>query len=132
MEKQILDIENEFNMLENKNISLYMKNVKNIKKKMYKFEINLNKLCKESEDCDDSDNSDNSDNNDNNDNSEDEIEDIDKYLDNYCILLNSINNDNVNDKTIEELIQLSRQIEIMDKKIKIYQKTNSDLNIINL
>ena len=65
MEKQILDIENEFNMLENKNISLYMKNVKNIKKKMYKFEINLNKLCKESEDCDDSDNSDNSDNNDN-------------------------------------------------------------------
>ncbi len=123
MEKRILDIETEFNMLENKNISLYMKNVKQIKKNICKLEINLNKLCKDNDDNDDSDNSDNSDN---------EIEDIDKYLENYCILLNSINDDNVNDRTIEELIELLKKIEIMDKKIKTYQKTNNDLNIINL
>ncbi len=123
MEKRILDIENEFNMLENKNISLYMKNVKQIKKNICKLEINLNKLCKDNDDNDDSDNSDNSDN---------EIEDIDKYLENYCILLNSINDDNVNDRTIEELIELLKKIEIMDNKIKTYQKTNNDLNIINL
>ncbi len=123
MEKRILDIETEFNMLENKNISLYMKNVKQIKKNICKLEINLNKLCKDNDDNDDSDNSDNSDN---------EIEDIDKYLENYCILLNSINDDNVNDRTIEELIELLKKIEIMDNKIKTYQKTNNDLNIINL
>ncbi len=126
MEKRILDIENEFNMLENKNISLYMKNVKDIKKNISKLEINLNKLCKE---CD-NDESDEENNN--------EIVNIDKYLENYCLLLNSINhdnvnvNDNINNKTIEELIELSKQLEIMQKNIKIYQKSNNELNIINL
>ncbi len=124
MEKRILDIENEFNMLENKNISLYMKNVKQIKKNICKLEINLNNLCKDDDTVDTDDN--------NSDDSEDEIEDIDKYLENYCILLNSINDDNVNDRTIEELIELLKKIEIMDNKIKTYQKTNNDLNIINL
>jgi hypothetical protein len=38
----------------------------------------------------------------------------------------------VNNKTIEELIELLKKIETMDKKIKTYQKTNNDLNIINL
>ena len=128
MEKRILDIENEFNMLENKNISLYMKNVKHIKKNICKLEINLNKLCKEI----DNHNDDNDDNDDDDNNDNDEIENIDKYLDTYCILLNSIDNNNINDKSIEELIQLLKKIEIMDKKIKTYQKTNSDLNIINM
>ena len=118
MEKRILDIENEFNMLENKNISLYMKNVKDIKKSICKLEINLNKLCKE---CDNSD----SDN-------DDEIENIDKYLETYCLLLNSINDDNINNKTLEELLELSKQLELMEKNIKIYQKSNNELNIINL
>ena len=122
MEKRILDIENEFNMLENKNISLYMKNVKHIKKNVCKLEINLNKLCTNN----------NSDDIDDIDDSEEEIDNIDKYLDTYCILLNSINDDNINDKTIEELIVLLKEIEIMEKKIKIYHKTNNDLNIINL
>ena len=119
MEKRILDIENEFNILENKNISLYMKNVKDIKKSISKLEINLNKICK---DCDNSDDESNDEN----------IENIDKYLDIYCSLLNSINDDNINNKTIEELLDLSKQIESMEKNIKIYQKTNNDLNIIHL
>ena len=118
MEKRILDIENEFNMLENKNISLYMKNVKDIKKSICKLEINLNKLCKES------DNSDSD--------IDDEIENIDKYLETYCLLLNSINDDNINNKTLEELLELSKQLELMEKNIKIYQKSNNELNIINL
>jgi len=126
MEKQILDIENEFNMLENKNISLYMKNVRNIKKNICKLEINLNKLCKE---CSNNDNDDNSDS-DNDGNIE--IENIDKYLDMYCSMLNSINDENVNNKTIEELLELSKQLELMEKNIKIYQKSNNELNIINL
>ncbi len=118
MEKRILDIENEFNMLETKNISLYMKNVKDIKKSICKLEINLNKLCKESDNDDESD--------DNN------IENIDKYLDIYCNILNSVNDDNVNNKTLEELIELLKEIESMERYIKLYQKSNSELNIINL
>jgi hypothetical protein len=121
-----LDIENEFNMLENKNISLYMKNVRNIKKNICKLEINLNKMCKE---CSNNDNDDNSDS-DNDGNIE--IENIDKYLDMYCSMLNSINDENVNNKTIEELLELSKQLELMEKNIKIYQKSNNELNIINL
>jgi hypothetical protein len=127
MEKQILDIENEFNMLENKNISLYMKNVRNIKKNICKLEINLNKLCKECSNNIIDDNDDNSDSDDNI-----EIENIDKYLDMYCSMLNSINDENVNNKTIEELLELSKQLELMEKNIKIYQKSNNELNIINL
>ena len=119
MEQKILDIENEFNMLENKNISLYMKNVKNIKKSLCKLEINLNKLCKEY---------DNVDNNEDN----TEIENIDKYLDMYCSILNSINDDNINSKSLEELIDLLKEIEMMEKNIKGYQKSNAELNIINL
>jgi hypothetical protein len=118
MEKRILDIENEFNLLENKNISLYMKNVKDIKKNMCKLEINLNKLCK---DCDSDDES-----------NDEEIDNIDKYLESYCLLLNSINDENINNKTLEELIELSKQLESMEKNIKTYQKSNNELNIINL
>ena len=118
MEKRILDIENDFNMLENKNISLYMKNVKCIKKDIYKLEINLNKLCKECEKDDES--------------NDELVENIDKYIDMYCSMLNSINDENINNKTIEELLELSKQLELMEKNIKIYQKSNNELNIINL
>ena len=97
-----------------------MNNVKNIKKNLCKLEINLNKLYKE---CDNDDES-----NDNN----DSIDNIDKYLDKYCLLLNSVNDDNINNKTIEELIQLLKCIELMEKNIKSYQKSNTELDIINL
>jgi t-SNARE complex subunit (syntaxin) len=114
MEAKLLDIETEFNSLETKNISLYMKNIKQINKNLSKIELNLNNLLKTDE------------------NSDEDIFDIniDKCLEEYSVLLNTINDDNLSNKTIEELVDLLNKLEQAGKNIESYQNIKNELNII--
>lgn len=119
MEAKLLDIETEFNSLETKNISLYMKNIKQINKNLSKIELNLNNLLKTDED---------------NEKSDDDIIDIniDKCLEEYSVLLNTINDDNLTNKTIEELVELVNKLEQAGKNIESYQNIKNELNIIQV
>ena len=96
-----------------------MKNVKNIKKNICKLEVSLNKLCKKCEIDDDE-------------NDIEDIDNIDKYIEKYCSILNSINDDNINSKSLEEIIDLLKELESMDRIVKSYQKSNAELNVINI
>jgi hypothetical protein len=119
MEAKLVNIENEFNSLETKNISLYMKNIKQINKNLSKIELTLNNLLKNDEDSDKS--------------IEDISEiDIDKCLEEYSVLLNTINDDNLTNNTIEELVNLLNNLEQAGKNIESYQNIKNELNIIQV
>lgn len=127
MEVKLIDIENEFNNLETKNISLYMKNIKQINKNLSKMELTLTNLLK------------NADNDADNDDDNDEIStediseiDIDKSLEDYSTLLNTINDDTLTNKTIEELVVLLNKVEQAGKNIEFYQNSKNELNIIQV
>jgi hypothetical protein len=119
MEQKLSNLYELFNDLESKNVSLYMKNVKQIKKNVTKLESSLNKLCKENDDNDD-----NNHDNDNDDDDDDEI-DIDKQLEEYSTVINSLNDD-LESKTIEDLVLLLKQIESFEKQITIFKNKNID------
>ena len=125
MEAKLIDIENEFNNLETKNISLYMKNIKQINKNLSKMELTLTNLLKNADNDDDADNDEIS--------TEDISEiDIDKSLEDYSTLLNTINDDTLTNKTIEELVVLLNKVEQAGKNIEFYQNSKNELNIIQV
>jgi hypothetical protein len=133
MEQKLSGLYDLFNELESKNISLYMKNVKQIKKNVNKLEVALYNLCKEDKNEEDED-EDVENDDDDNDEEEEDI-DIDKQLEDYSTLINSINSDtnnNLESKPIEELVQILKQIELFEKQIVSYKNKTTDLNIKNI
>ena len=134
MEQKLSDLYESFNELESKNVSLYMKNIKQIKKSVSKLELTLNKLCKDDKnDEDDEDQDEDQDDDDEDQEDEDDEDDIDKQLEDYSVLINSMNDgsnsNNLESKTIEELVQTLKQIELFEKQITKFKNKNNDKDL---
>ena len=126
MEDRVIKLELKLNELEKSNISLYINDVKKIKKNAIKLENEINKILTEDE------------NNSEDENSEsdksisDKDIDIDEELKKYSDLICNLNETEINNKTIEELNKIYQEIITVEKNIKLYQRLNCDLNIKNL
>lgn len=120
MEDKVFNLEKELETLEKNNPSLHISEIKQIKKNAIKLEMDINELL----------NDDNSDNSEESDNSEDSSSfDIDSEINKYTKLINGLNDESINLKTIEELNLLLKQIENIEKNIINYKKLNIDLDI---
>ncbi len=121
MEDKVLKLEKELESLEKSNPSLYIKDIKQIKKNAIKLEIDINKLLSDEH----SSNSDES--------SEfNDLEpdfDIDNEINIYSKLVKTLNDDNINNKSIEELSNILIQIEKIEKNIINYQTLKVELDI---
>jgi hypothetical protein len=121
MEDKVLKLEKELESLEKSNASLYIKEIKQIKKNAIKLEIDINKLLSD-------------DNNSHSDESSDfnDLEsdfDIDNEINVYSNLIKTLNDDNINNKSIEELSNILIQIEKIEKNIINYQTLKVELDI---
>ncbi len=121
MEDKVLKLEKELESLEKSNPSLYIKEIKQIKKNAIKLEIDINKLLSD-------------DNNSHSDESSDfnDLEsdfDIDNEINVYSNLIKTLNDDNINNKSIEELSNILIQIEKIEKNIINYQTLKVELDI---
>jgi hypothetical protein len=121
MEDKVLKLEQELESLEKSNPSLYIKEIKQIKKNAIKLEIDINKLL--------------SDENDSNSNESEDFNDlesdfdIDNEINLYSKLVKTLNDDNMNNKSIEELSNILIQIEKIEKNIINYQTLKVELDI---
>ena len=133
MEDKVFKLEKQLEELEKSNISLYINNVKKIKKNAIKLEGDINKLLYEEDNSDSEENNSESDNENENENEKD-INDIniDNELKNYSELIENIDEDVIEEKTIEELNKIYQQIISIEKNIKLYQRLNCELNIKNI
>jgi hypothetical protein len=124
MEEKVLYLEKELESLEKNNPSLHITEIKLIKKNAIKLETEINKLLSDDISENNSDNSDNSDNFDDFDDF-----DIDIEINKYTKIINELNDDSINLKTIEELNLLLKEIQKIEKNIINYQRLNIDLDI---
>ncbi len=123
MEEKVLYLEKELESLEKNNPSLHITEIKQIKKNAIKLETEINKLLNDdkSENNSDLEESDNF----------DEINDfdIDVEINKYTKIINGLNDESINLKTIEELNLLLKDIQKIEKNIINYQRLNIDLDI---
>jgi hypothetical protein len=125
MEDKVLNLENELESLEKNNPSLHIAEIKQIKKFAIKLEAEINNLLKLNDDGDDSDN-----NSDDYASSDIDLDiDIDSEINKYTKLINELNDESINLKSIEELNLLLKQIEKIEKNIINYKTLNIDLDI---
>lgn len=124
MEDRVIKLELKLNELEKSNISLYINDVKKIKKNAIKLENEINKILTEDENNSEDENSES-------DKSISDI-DIDEELKKYSDLICNLNETEINNKTIEELNKIYQEIITVEKNIKLYQRLNCDLIIKNL
>ena len=132
MEDKVIKLEKQLDELEKSNISLYINDVKKIKKNAIKLENEINKILMHNENISEDENQD--------DNSECENSrldiDIDINIDNelikYSKLINHLNESEINEKTIEELNKIYEEIIKIEKNIRLFQTLNCELNIKNV
>ena len=123
MEGKVFKLEKELESLEKNNPTLHITEIKKIKKNAIKLEADINNLL----------NDDKLESDEKSDDSSSIDIDIDINIDNeinvYTKLINELNDETINLKTIEELNLLLKQIEKIENNIINYQTLNIDLDI---
>jgi hypothetical protein len=124
MEDKVLNLEKDLETLEKNNPSLHINEIKQIKKNAIKLEAEIAKLLN-----DDNSDTEESINDDDSESSSSFDFDIDKEINKYTNLINELNDESINLKSIEELNLLLGQIIKIEKNIINYQTLKVDLDI---
>jgi hypothetical protein len=119
MEERLYSLEKELNELEKNNIGLHMEQFKKIKKNAIKLENEMNKILLNEEKEEKEEESEQN---------KDKI-DINIEISRYTELVDNINNDFIDNMTIEELLTVYDNINKIEKNIVSYQRNKSDINI---